>query len=119
MENQVIDTNKQPWIDLPNGMSKILVDKKIGKNSTLRLFKLKPSDIFETHEHNFIQFMYFIKGIGKISIDEQIYDIKSGLSVFILPFQCHSLENTGNTDLELLIYEAYESISDNTPFIDF
>lgn len=119
MINQIFNSKDKPWDEQKVGRSKYIVGPEIAKNCSLRLFSLSPGEHFKGHEHNYIQIMYFTSGKGSVSLDDQVLQIKPGLTVVVLPNQCHSVKNSGNSNLEIFVFESYQLNTDDTPFIDF
>ncbi|WAM33716.1 AraC family ligand binding domain-containing protein [Caldicellulosiruptor morganii] len=52
---------------------------------------------FKTHRHNFIEFMYVLKGEGVETVNSLRYTLKPGTFSLVMPYQIHridySLEN--------------------------
>ncbi|MHA2250848.1 MAG: cupin domain-containing protein [Candidatus Kariarchaeaceae archaeon] len=119
MIEQVFNAKDKPWQKQKTGRTKYLIEPDVLKNCSLRLYSLTTDEHFESHDHNFTQIMYFTSGKGKVSIDDQIYEITPGLTVIVLPNQCHSVINTGQSKLEIMVVESYSQTSNDTPFIDF
>ncbi|MHA2170123.1 MAG: cupin domain-containing protein [Candidatus Kariarchaeaceae archaeon] len=116
---QIFNSNDRPWKAQKYGKTKFLVGPEISKSGSLRLLFLEPGERFETHEHTFLQTMYFTSGEGILTLDDKNHKISAGLTVIVLPNQCHSIENTGTTDMEIVVYESYQMTAQDTPFIDF
>ncbi len=59
------------------------------------------------HEHADVeQIYYFIRGRGKMKIDDEIYDVKEGDSVHLPPKTRHQLINDGQDWIEHLIVSS-------------
>ena len=119
MKDQIFNANDLPWKDSEHGKTKVLVGDIQSKASRFRLFNLEAGKTFKTHEHDFTQCMYFTKGQGTVSIDDYEATIEPGLTVIVLPKQCHSIFNSGDDDMEIIVFETYEDNLQDTPFIDF
>ena len=62
---------------------------------------IKPGSRTKPHQHTFEeQTYYIIKGVGKLHVDEHTYELKEQTAVLISPGSVHSIENTGEGDLE-------------------
>ena len=115
----VFNANDIPWEKQKVGKIKHLLGHELGHSSSIRVMSLATDEEFKTHEHTFVQIMYFTKGSGIVSVDEQSYQINSGLTVIVQPNQCHAVLNTGKDDIEIMIFEIYDIPSDENPFVDF
>lgn len=119
MEKTVFNLDDIPWDLSHNGMTKMLLGRELIKSGSLKIMKIKPKENFNTHEHNFLQLLYFVDGIGKLTIDDDEYQIKSGLVAIVLPNQCHSVNNFGTESINILVFEAYDINDSDTPYVDF
>ena len=61
----------------------------------------------------------FTDGEGILTIDDELYPIESGVTAIIFPNQCHSVENTSDNAMEVLVVESYNPPENNTPYVDF
>lgn len=122
MEDNVFYLDDKPWEPSENntvGRSKTLVDTSMTKNGSLKLMQLGPMETFNSHEHTFLQLMYFTRGTGTLEIDSNKFDIKPGLTAIVLPNQCHTVSNTSDIEMEIIVFESYEYDDEGTPFVDF
>ncbi len=119
MNDQIIDTSDIPWEDLKIGITKELVGKSLLNSSSIRLFCLRSNEKFESHDHDFIQIMYFLTGDGIVSLDDVKTEVKPGLIVIVKPNQCHAIENTGEKPMDVIVVESYEPVQHNNPWVDF
>lgn len=78
-----------------------------GKNSQLVLMCLKPKEEIgmEVHNEN-DQFFRFEKGIGKVLIDGNEYDVMDGAAIVVPAGAQHNVINTSETE-ELKLYTIY------------
>jgi len=78
-----------------------------GKHSQLVLMSLRPGEEIgmEVHEDN-DQFFRFEKGMGKVVIDGNGYDVKDGSAVVIPAGAQHNVVNVSLTD-DLKLYTIY------------
>jgi mannose-6-phosphate isomerase-like protein (cupin superfamily) len=78
-----------------------------GKHSQLVLMNLLPLEEIglETHEDN-DQFFRFESGVGKVYIDDTVYDVRDGDAVVVPAGAKHNIVNTSDT-LELKLYTIY------------
>ena len=78
-----------------------------GKHSQLVVMNLLPLEEIglETHEDN-DQFFRFESGVGKVYIDDTVYDVRDGDAVVVPAGAKHNIVNTSDT-LELKLYTIY------------
>lgn len=119
MEEQIFNANEIPWVKTDQGKTKVLVGEKYSDTGRFRLFRLDPDQTFNSHEHEFTQCMYFTSGTGKVTVDDREEEITKGLTVIVLPKQCHSITNTGKDPIEIIVFESHDLSSQDTPFVDF
>lgn len=50
---------------------------------------------YKTHRHEFYEIEYILSGSGEYRIDDQRYDIHSGMLFFMTPFHFHSVSTAG------------------------
>jgi mannose-6-phosphate isomerase-like protein (cupin superfamily) len=122
MDHQVFHLDNRPWE--PSSLSdvgrcKMLIDSKLTSSGSLKLMQLGAKETFNSHEHSFLQLMYFTKGTGDLIIDSNHFNIKPGLTAIVLPNQCHTVSNTGDTPMEIMVFETYEVVDSESPFLDF
>ena len=73
------------------------------RNQSLAEARLPAGGATQEHYHIRTEEIYYIThGTGRIRIDGEIRDVKTGDAVAILPGQKHKLWNTGNDTLRLL-----------------
>lgn len=77
------------------------------KHSQLVLMSLKPKEEIgmETHPEN-DQFFRFEKGVGKVVIDDNEYDVKDGSAIVVPAGAEHNVLNTSESE-ELKLYTIY------------
>ena len=119
MIEQIINTDDIPWTDLKVGITKELVGKSILNSSSIRLFCLRSKEKFASHDHDFVQVMYFLTGDGSVFLDGFETPVKPGLIIVVKPNQCHAIENTGDKPMDVIVVESYEPVHHNNPWIDF
>ena len=121
MKDRVFNSNDLPWINHENGKSKVLLGRSFLGSASLKIFKLSPHSKYETHEHSFIQVMYFPESIDSVVIidDEREYKITAGQVVVVKPNQCHKIINNSDKNLEIIVIESFKKNSQSTPFVDF
>ncbi len=76
---------------------------------------LPPGAMVGRHHHLETEEVYYIlSGTGRMTIGDEIEEVKSGDAVFIPRGNIHSLENTGTDDMKILLVcgPAYE-VSDH------
>lgn len=78
-----------------------------GKHSQLVVMNLLPLEEIglETHEDN-DQFFRFESGVGKVYIDDTVYDVRDGDAVVVPAGAKHNIVNTSDT-LKLKLYTIY------------
>lgn len=65
--------------------------------------RVKPGATTMAHYHPESEEVYVVMaGKGRMTRDNEIFDVTKGISVAIMPGQVHSLENTGNEDLVVI-----------------
>jgi mannose-6-phosphate isomerase-like protein (cupin superfamily) len=123
----VIDIDKAPTLDLPNGRGKIILlfnPKNYTKNVDVHINILNPGvKKGDIHYHKNIENVYIVlEGKGK-NVDEngKEYKIKAGQAIFMKPGEppdTHGILNTGKVPLRLVeVYappqprEAYDGDS--------
>jgi AraC-like DNA-binding protein len=75
---------------------------------------------FPLHLHNSFEFITVISGEMTVTVDDKIYELKSGESVFIFPNQIHSLNSRESTHMLCifspeLIKAYYQKVSNKIP----
>ncbi len=119
MNDQIIDTSDIPWIDLKVGITKELVGKKFLNSGSIRLFCLRSKEKFASHDHDYVQIMYFLTGEGIVALDDVETAVKPGLIVIVKPNQCHAIENTGDHPMDVIVVESYEPVHHSSQWVDF
>jgi mannose-6-phosphate isomerase-like protein (cupin superfamily) len=119
MIEQIIHTDEIPWTDLKVGITKELVGKSILNSSSMRLFCLRSKEKFASHDHNFVQIMYFLTGEGSVFLDDVETRVQPGLIVVVKPNQCHAIENYGDKSMDVIVIESYEPLHHQSQWIDF
>lgn len=88
-------SENRPW-----GYFENLIEQKGYK---LKKLVIKPKAKISYQYHNFREEKWHIvKGTGKFFLDDKTYNCKKGDFFHILKNQKHSVENTGNSDLEII-----------------
>lgn len=78
-----------------------------GKHSQLVLMSLKPKEEIGTEVHpDNDQFFRFESGIGKVIIEDNMYDVKDGDAVIVPAGAQHNVINTSSTE-QLKLYTIY------------
>ena len=73
------------------------------KNQSFAEAKVAPGKTTEEHYHIHIEEIYYIlRGNGKMSIAEEVREVKVGDAIAILPGSRHRIENVGASDLVFL-----------------
>ena len=119
MDKQVFNAEDLPWTKEKVGQRKTLIGSKYTDAASFHLLKLRPKEQFQTHEHSFLQALYFTSGTGILTVDDEPYDITPGLTAIVFPNQYHSVQNTGNDEIEIMIFESYQMKQSDSPFVDF
>jgi mannose-6-phosphate isomerase-like protein (cupin superfamily) len=119
MIDQIFDVNDIEWDENEYGKTKTIIGKDLFKKNRLRLFVLKPNELFISHDHDFTQCLYFYSGKGKIKIDDAITEVYPGITAIVLPNQFHELENTSKENMEILVFESEDQYSKESPYVDF
>jgi len=73
------------------------------RNQSLAEARVLPGKSTEEHIHPKTEEIYYVlKGKGRIRIEGEERDVKSGDGIAILPGKCHKIWNTGKSDLVFL-----------------
>ncbi len=73
------------------------------KNQSFAEAKVAPGKTTEEHYHIRMEEIYYIvRGKGKMSIGEEVREVKAGDAIAILPGSRHRIENIGTGDLVFL-----------------
>ena len=73
-----------------------------GINYSLAQFTLEPGKRSKLHKLRSSEIYYIIEGRGKITIDDDKYDLKKDDSVYVAPNSKQFIENTGSENLRFL-----------------
>ena len=107
---QISDKANEEKLKSPDGKIEVIihVEKKEGSepSSYIGRLTLKPDSKVPAHVHGDAdEYLSFEKGTGVITINEQIYEVKDGMSFFIPRGVTHSyLNNTRKTAKATQIY---------------
>ena len=64
---------------------------------------VKPAQKTLLHYHNESEELYYIiQGSGRMTLNEDAFQVKSGDTICIIPGTKHNIENTGNEDLKII-----------------
>jgi mannose-6-phosphate isomerase-like protein (cupin superfamily) len=78
-----------------------------GKHSQLVVMSLKPNEEIGEEVHESVdQFFRFEKGIGKVVINDTVYEVADGDAVIVPAGSKHNIINTSN-DSDLKLYTIY------------
>ena len=123
MKSQVFNVNNIEWTESHDNVSKtkVIAGTEICPHAVIRLFRLESKETFQKHLHNFVQIMFFVYGgDGEVTLDDEIIEIKKGLTIIIQPEQEHSIKNNSDSHLEFLVFEEQKGPNPSyLPFIDF
>lgn len=77
--------------------------------------KHKEGDVVRVHHHSIHQILYAIEGVGKISLDNQEYDLSQDQAAFIAPHSRHSIYSRSSLTLLVLAFDisAVEFFGEN------
>jgi quercetin dioxygenase-like cupin family protein len=94
-----------PIVPSPSGLpSQHIVTEKIGATSTfLGQQWLGPGDRVMLHTHPVEEAIMIMSGQGEASLDGEIVEIASGMSLFFPAGSIHGFRNTGNTPMQVVI----------------
>ncbi|ADY00265.1 mannose-6-phosphate isomerase [Vulcanisaeta moutnovskia 768-28] len=85
-----------------------LVGKDDGSKYAVRRQVVKPGGRAPLHKHAYAETFIILKGIGKMTVENNTIDVKPGMCIFVKPNTPHSIMNIGNEDLELITIISYE-----------
>ncbi|MFO7992063.1 MAG: cupin domain-containing protein [Thermoplasmata archaeon] len=84
-------------------IQKLIVEKHGSKNIRMRKFTMKPGAWMVLHEHENIEHLqYFLKGKVKLTMGDEVYDVKKDDIVFIPVGAAHKYENKGDEEAQFL-----------------
>ena len=64
-----------------------------------------PGEIAGSHKHtDMYEYFNIISGNGTIKVNNELFEIKKGLSIFIEPDEFHEICNTGSCNLVILYF---------------
>lgn len=74
---------------------------------------MPPGTAENVHYHKLSQQVFYIlKGLATFEIDDQIYEVKAGESIHILPLSKHCILNKGEEELHFLVVSEPKSHGD-------
>ncbi len=74
---------------------------------------MPPGTAEKVHYHKLSQQVFYIlKGLATFEIDDQIYEVKPGESIHILPLSKHCIRNKGREELHFLVVSEPKSHGD-------
>ena len=85
-----------------------LVDKGDNTRYAVRRQVIKPGGRAPLHRHAYAETFIVLRGVGKMTVDKDVIDVKPGMCVFVSPNTPHSIVNVGNEDLEVVTVISYE-----------
>ncbi|BDR91687.1 cupin domain-containing protein [Vulcanisaeta souniana] len=85
-----------------------LVSKDDGSKYAVRRQVVKPGGKAPLHRHAYAETFIVLRGVGRMTVDNEIIDVKPGMCIFVKPNTPHSITNTSNEDLELITIISYE-----------
>ena len=89
------------------------------KAQSLAQARVRPGQITQAHYHQQTEEIYFLLGgQGRMRLDNQQFDLRSGEAIVIKPGQIHQIENTGTVDLLFLCCCSPAYSHDDTILID-
>jgi len=92
----------------------ILQDNNFLDNLTLSKTTLKPKQCTNGHSHDDLEEIYFfMKGSGRMQLDEEIFEVKKGDIVLIPSGKFHKVYNDMHIPMEFVcVFEKYDRDSD-------
>ncbi len=98
------EISSKPIDKAKNTEIKWLISRKDGaKNFELRKIIIKPKGTIPKHYHPNIEHeQYVLKGKYKIGLNDKVYEVKEGDSIFIPPKTIHWYLNDSDEDVEFL-----------------
>ncbi len=85
-----------------------LVNKDDGSKYAVRRQVVKPGGKAPLHRHAYAETFVVLRGVGRMTVDNDVIDVKPGMCIFVKPNTPHSIVNIGNEDLELITIISYE-----------
>lgn len=86
-----------------------LVSRDDGSKYAVRRQVVKPGGKAPLHRHAYAEtFIVLRGGVGRMTVDNEIIDVKPGMCIFVKPNTPHSITNISNEELELITVISYE-----------
>ncbi len=80
----------------------VLISAQEGPNFALRKFSMQPGGGMPRHTNTVEHEQYVLRGLARIGIGEETYEVKQGDAIFIPEGAIHYYENTGSEPFEFL-----------------
>ena len=122
MKRTIFNLEQIQWKSAIKGSrTKDIIGDEICPYSRMRIVEIQAHASFNSHEHNFIQMLFFaFGGDGKINVGEETYDIRRNLVAVIQPGICHAVRNDSTEKLKIIIFEEKKpDQAKKLPFVDF
>jgi quercetin dioxygenase-like cupin family protein len=83
---------------------------------TIGIAEIAPGspDEFHLHRHEPAEAYYIMSGVGAMSIDGDVHEVRAGSAIFVPSDSVHAVANTGDDVLRLLYVFAVDSFDDVT-----
>ncbi|ADN50957.1 cupin domain-containing protein [Vulcanisaeta distributa] len=85
-----------------------LVSRDDGSKYAVRRQVVKPGGKAPLHRHAYAETFIVLRGVGRMTVEDETIDVKPGMCIFVKPNTPHSITNTSNEDLELITIISYE-----------
>lgn len=96
---------EEPVSHNPEILKRVLIrNGEIPNITQLSKATFKPGQVAPSHVHQDMYEVFLVEfGLGSISIDNEVFPLKSGTCVTVQPGESHELTNTGKDDLVITI----------------
>ncbi|WP_100611900.1 cupin domain-containing protein [Confluentibacter lentus] len=95
-------------------------DSLKAKNLSVCVIRVLPGEtVRPAHSHpNSEELIYIINGSGKVMIENEVGDVKTGSAILFEQGKIHMLKNTGDTEMKVICFFAPATNIDNYKTFD-
>ena len=114
---KIIHENDVPEISHPGRYMRWLANEESlePKNLSVCIIRVLPGEIVRpAHSHpKSEELIYIITGSGKVMIENEVGDVRSGSAILFEQGKIHMLKNTGETEMKVICFFAPSTSFDN------
>jgi mannose-6-phosphate isomerase-like protein (cupin superfamily) len=118
----IIHETEVPEIKHPGRFMRWLAgeDSLRAKNLSVCLIRVMPGEtVRPAHAHpNSEELIYIITGSGKVMIENEVGDVRTGSAILFEQGKVHMLRNTGNVEMKVICFFAPATSVDNYKIFD-